>query len=626
MRMSTELIVKWNEWKALLVACLDEVFEISDRSTTIQCEVLCGYINFISCLYVLPVIPNQLAAAGYDKTASIATTALACSVGSILSSYLTNLPFIVAPPTAVSIFLAVALQQNGMSQDEGDSAVIYSGIVLLLIGILKPVSTFVTKLIPDCIQASTAVGIGLITALAGVIELKLVVTGKYTLLELGEITPAIVIAMGSVIVLAASMHFHIKGSFMLALSFGTFVWWWYADAWPSALSDFPFFETTQELFTSQKVFFLLMNLIFLYVLTLNGIARSLSDLSELTSFDKSIPRGNWLFIVCGITTILSGILSGPPILISPESAAGIKAGSKTGLSTLVTGALFGLSLFFTPILADVPPAGTSPLLIVVGMMMFINANRIRWSEPVEAIPAFFVLLLIPFTYSVICGISFGYILFISLGLVTGQFYDKLVFAYKTAMYWRIGGWVQQPSEEAAESGGGGDSGAGAGVKAVEDVDPSSVHHGTGGLALEGSNGYCTVSRAEAGSEFEMVDHQSSKSGQSNKSLSSKSGNIPSSVTIRDRTSNQSRERSISVGPPLVRDRGNSVLQSTDSPLGRDVELTLQSFGDLESAISNNRVSTGSRRVSMGGTRQRTGSVTDRLSMDMETHIQSLVLQ
>ena len=601
--MSTDLIIKFKEIKAQICSILDDVFEISERNTTIQCEILCGYINFISCLYVLPVIPNQLAAAGYSKTSSIATTALACAVGSMLSSYLTNLPFIVAPPTAVSIFLAVALQQNGMTQDEGDSAVIYSGVVLLLIGILKPVSTFVTKLIPDCIQASTAVGIGLITALAGVIELHLVVTGEYTLLELGEITPAIVIAMGSVIVLAASMHFHVKGSFMLALSFGTLVWWWYADAWPSALSNVPVFQVTHTLFTSSRVFFLLMNLIFLYILTLNGIARSLSDLAELTSFDNSIPRGNWLFIVCGVTTILSGCLSGPPILVSPESAAGIKAGSKTGLSTLVTGALFGLSLFFTPILADVPPAGTSPLLIIVGMMMFINANRIKWSEPVEAIPAFFVLLLIPFTYSVICGISFGYILYITLGLVTGQFYDKLIFAYKTALYWKIGGWEKQVQEE--------DEGE-AETKAIDDgLEPGSVHT---------NNGYETVAADRRKSGGAEVEEEGTNHSDGHSPVMLSALTLPSTVTVRDRVSGAG------VISANSRDRGNSIIQNCNSPLGRDVELTIQSFGDLEAAISNQRSSTGSsRRVSMGGTRHRTGSITDRLSMDMETHIQSMAL-
>ena len=174
-----------------LIRYIDNAFEISERETTILIEITCGYIHFISCLFVLPVIPDQMEAAGYNKTSSIEATALACCVGCIISSYLTNLPFIIAPPTAVSIFLAVALQRGGMTQSQGDTAVILSGMVLVVIGIFKPLTKFVSKLIPDCIQAATAVGIGLITALAGAIELKLVVPGKYTILEMGAMSPSI---------------------------------------------------------------------------------------------------------------------------------------------------------------------------------------------------------------------------------------------------------------------------------------------------------------------------------------------------------------------------------------------------------------------------------------------------
>lgn len=194
----TILHVKYRLYYAYFRAWLIDAFEIDQRKSTIEAEIFSGYIHFISCLYVLPVIPNQLSAAGYDKTSSINATAIATAFGCLLSrsvfhsllfhfssllpsvsylmgislwgcSYITNLPFIVAPPTAVSIYLSVALQQIGEQQGEG--AVILSGAFLLVVGICRPLLTLVSFLIPDCIQASTAVGIGLITALAGAIEL-----------------------------------------------------------------------------------------------------------------------------------------------------------------------------------------------------------------------------------------------------------------------------------------------------------------------------------------------------------------------------------------------------------------------------------------------------------------------
>lgn len=148
--------------------------------------------------------------AGYDETASIIATAVTCSIGSIISSFVTDMPLIVAPPTSVSIFLAVSVQQQGLDHLKGNTAVMISGALLAIIGALPPLARVLAKvtcpfhfftpidcnryccrcvqLVPDCIQASTSIGIGLITALAGATELGLVVRGKYTIIDMGQIT------------------------------------------------------------------------------------------------------------------------------------------------------------------------------------------------------------------------------------------------------------------------------------------------------------------------------------------------------------------------------------------------------------------------------------------------------
>jgi len=166
-----------------------------------------------------------------------------------------------------------------------------------------------------------------------------------------------------------------------------------------------------------------MDLAFLYILTLNGLSRSMSDLAHLTKEDGTIPRGRWLFVVCGVATIFSGFNSGPPIIISPESAAGIKAGAKTGLSTLVCGILFAIATFFGPLFADIPAAGTAPLLLMVGVLLFQNVKRIDWHEVQYSVPAFCTLFFIPFTYSILRGVAFGYVTFILLGFFTGNLYQ-----------------------------------------------------------------------------------------------------------------------------------------------------------------------------------------------------------
>lgn len=269
-------------------------------------------------------------------------------------------------------------------------------------------------------------GIGLITALAGATEISLVVRGKYTILDMGEPTLEVVIALSCVIIVASLLHYHVKGAFCIGLIVGTLLWWALTGEVPEAVVTDPSSHNESGDSTDSKLPLLVFNLFFLFILTLNGLARSLSDLAGLTKKSGAIPRGSLLFIVCGLTTMLSGYLSGPPILLSPETAAGIKAGAKTGLSTLVCGILFGVATFFSPVFAAVPAAGTAPLLIMVGVMMFGNAKRVDWADYKLAVPAYCVLFFIPFTYSILRGVVIGYIMYIMIGLFTGDMIQNIL--------------------------------------------------------------------------------------------------------------------------------------------------------------------------------------------------------
>jgi len=268
----------------------ERVFKMKKRGVSIESEIYSGVVQFISCLYVLPVVPYQMKRVGYDETASIIATCVTCALGSIVAAFLTDMPFIIAPPTSVSIFLAVSMQQSNVGPPVGNYAVIISGVCLTLVGAFPPISRFVTKLIPNCIQASTSVGIGLITALAGATEINLVVRGKYTIVDMGEITSEVVIAIASLIIVAAMLHYHVKGAFCSGLIFGTVVWWLVDphDS-PKGLAMMPQGEVgTYE--ANNGVALLVFNLLFLYILVLNGLSRAMSDLAGLTKKTGAIPR------------------------------------------------------------------------------------------------------------------------------------------------------------------------------------------------------------------------------------------------------------------------------------------------------------------------------------------------
>jgi hypothetical protein len=219
------------------------------------------------------------------------------------------------------------------------------------------------------------------------------------------------------------LHYHVKGAFCLALLVGTVIWWTIENSWPSELVEFPHLGYPQLILQDVQMnlaFPLYLDLLFLYILTLSGLVFSLSALADLIREDGTTPRNRWVFIICGLTTVLSGLLGGPPILLSPESTAGIKAGARTGLSSIVCGILFALSVFFAPVLKAIPSAATSPVLIIVGVFLFQNVIRVDWTMIKHSVPAFCILFFIPFTYSVLQGVALGYFIYLVISLATGD--------------------------------------------------------------------------------------------------------------------------------------------------------------------------------------------------------------
>jgi adenine/guanine/hypoxanthine permease len=401
------------------------LFKIKERNTTIRLEIYYGLIHFISCLYILAVIPQQLSKAGYNIDYTVVAIGACCGVGSIVGGLFTNLPFVIAPTSVVSIFLSVYLQSSNLDADVGSAAVVLSGIVLMLL-FWKPLGIFIGKLIPLPIQVGTTLGVGLLTALAGAVEIDIVRPGKYSLLEIGVITDEVIIAVVGLLIIAIGVHYHVKGAFVIALISCSLLWWVSQNAWPTRLASTPEVAfITNKGFTGQ-VTELMFDLIFLYILYLSGLIPTFTDLSGLQRSDGTTPRGRWFFVIAGVMTILSGLFTSAPILISPESSAGIKAGAKTGLSTFVCGLLFLLTIFFSPVFRAVPAAATSPLLMMIGIILFQDVNRINWKDMEDAAPAFVVVFFIPFTYSIINGVAIGYLVYIIMGIFTGTLRKRFI--------------------------------------------------------------------------------------------------------------------------------------------------------------------------------------------------------
>lgn len=422
---SQHTMLELPEWLQRVDSFIKEYFKMEERRVTIKSEVFAGFLHFISCFYVLSLVPDAMAEAGFDSTNVTIVCSLMAGIGSILIGLLSNLPVMAAPPTSIAIFLSRYLLTRNYDYKVGQCAIMLSGIGIVLLA-FRPIHQLLNNMIPRCIQYGTAVGIGLLTVFTGCERVNLLVDGSPTsLIKMGPLTMEVYLVLGGFCLIAILLHNSVKGTFIICLIINSIVWWCYTSSLPVQLVDVPqvgFTGWNEEKFwrtLGSDGTVLAFDLMFLYVLNLHGQARAFADLSGLTQttliedgqgreFEvKTIPKGRWLYVICGAVTICSGFFGGPPILISSESGAAIAAGAKTGLSAIIGGTLIVFTAFFYPLLESIPSAALSPVQIAIGAMIFHNVTRVNWSKYSEAFPTFIILFFIPYT-AVLNGVFLGW--------------------------------------------------------------------------------------------------------------------------------------------------------------------------------------------------------------------------
>jgi len=289
----------------------------------------------------------------------------------------------------------------------------------------KPLGKMIIGSIPVCIQVGTSLGIGNLTALAGAKAINLVQKGTYTIVTMGPYDNDMYIALFGTFIIAMLLHYHVKPAFVVVLIFNSIVTWLYHDSFPKVVAYSPtapfvnIFTYTYHYTTS----IVMCSLCFLSIVSLNGLGRAFSDLAKLTREDNSVPRIRFMYLICGALSVFSGFFGGPPIVISPETGAGIKAGARTGLSAVLAGLIYCVAAFFAPLMVAIPSNAYAPLLLAIGVILFLNTKKIDWTNPLVAFPCFAVQFIVPFTYSILNGVFIGWILYLMLNFVSFNMYN-----------------------------------------------------------------------------------------------------------------------------------------------------------------------------------------------------------
>lgn len=408
-------------------ARLEHFFEFERLQTTWRTEALAGLTTFVTMAYIIFVNPAILHDAGMPIAAVTAATCLCAGVATVLMGVVARYPIALAPGMGLNAYFAYTVVKGmGIAWQTALGAVFFSGVLFLLLT-LAGLRQRIVRAIPESLYGAVATGIGLFIALIGLRNSGIVVPSPATMVALGNLrAPSALLALFGLALTAVLLARRIPAAMLLGIA-GTSVLAWATGQvhWQASSTGFGSLSQTAFKLDLRALFKLgLLEIIFVFVFvdlfdnlgTLIAVTRKAGLMTET----GDIPRVGRILITDAIATMLGGLIGTSTVTSYIESAAGIVAGGRSGVTAIVTGLLFLLSLVFVPIAGLIPQAATAPALILVGSLMMSHAAEVNWREPEDAIPAFLTILTIPLTFSIATGLSFGFIAAALLRIVRGK--------------------------------------------------------------------------------------------------------------------------------------------------------------------------------------------------------------
>jgi AGZA family xanthine/uracil permease-like MFS transporter len=417
---------------SLRAGALDRYFALTERGTSARTEVLAGFTTFLTMAYIVLVNPAILGQAGMPVAAVAAATCLAAAFGSILMGFVANTPLALAPGMGLNAYFSyTVVQQMGVPWPVALGCVLISGIAFLILT-LTGVRQMIVATIPMHLFAAVAGGIGLFIGFIGLKNAGIVVANPATFVALGDLkAPGAALALFGLLLIGALSVWKVRGAILIGVVVTTLVAWALGQV---VVSPEPYSLTAMTatafqldlngvfgLGGSHGLGLLEILFVFLFVDLFDNIGTLVAVTKRAGLMDKSgrIPGLNRILIVDATATIVGSLAGTSTVTSYVESAAGVQAGGRTGLTAIVTGVLFLLTMFVAPYAQIVPLAATAPALIIVGGLMLLPLAEIEWDDPMAAIPAFLTVAMIPLTFSIANGLAFGITAHAVLKLVRG---------------------------------------------------------------------------------------------------------------------------------------------------------------------------------------------------------------
>jgi AGZA family xanthine/uracil permease-like MFS transporter len=407
---------------------LERLFGLSGLGTNVRREVLAGGTTFLTMAYIIFVNPGILSAAGMDFGAVFVATCLAAAFGSAFMGLLANYPIALAPGMGLNAYFTYGVVLGmGHSWETALGAVFLSGVIFFLLSV-TPVREYIVNSIPKSLKMAISAGIGLFLGIIGLQAAGIVVDHPATLVTLGDLKSwPVILATAGLVLMAALDAWKIPGAIIIAilaitaaaLVLGLTGWEGIAATPPSIMPTFLAMDIggALEIGLLSIVFTFLFVDFFDNTGTLIGVAHR----AGLLGPDGKLPRIGKALIVDSSAAMVGAALGTSTTTSYIESASGVRAGGRSGLTAIVVAILFLLALFFSPLASMIPAFATAPALIYVACLMARGMSEFDWEDVTEYVPAVVTAIAMPLTYSIAHGIAFGFITYTIIKVLSGRY-------------------------------------------------------------------------------------------------------------------------------------------------------------------------------------------------------------
>lgn len=423
---------------------LEKLFGFNPQKHSVRTEIMAGITTFLTMAYILAVNPSILSETGMDKGALFTTTVIMSALPTIFMGLYAKLPLALAPGMGLNAFFAYTVCMiMGYSWQFALTAVFLEGLVFILLTVTN-LREKIVDVIPETLKNAISAGIGLYIAFIGLKSAGIIVNNEATLVSLGNLASgsallgAIGIVLTSVLLvknIKGALLFGILLTTLIGIPLGVTNFEGIFSIPPSVEPIFLKFEWDQVL--TKDMVIIVFTLLFVDLFDCIGTVIGVTNRAGMVKADGKIPKLKEVFVVDSVSTTAGAVMGTSTVAVYVESAAGVNEGGRTGLTATVTGVCFLLALFFAPLFLAIPAAATTPVLVLVGLMMMGSVQNVNFTDYSEAIPAFICILFMPLSYSISDGIVLGHLSYIFINLCNGNYRKMSIGMYILAVFFLL---------------------------------------------------------------------------------------------------------------------------------------------------------------------------------------------